>query len=114
MGSGRRRCFTTHYSLFLWGKIVEKCRNAFLALGRNAQTRDQCGVFRIDALGVFARGASAAQRQLLGFALRDGAALGEQAQHALDRFIGTWSAEQESELLEAIEVFEQVDESFWQ
>ena len=34
--------------------------------------------------------------------------------HALDRFIGTWSAEQESELLEAIEVFEQVDESFWQ
>jgi antitoxin (DNA-binding transcriptional repressor) of toxin-antitoxin stability system len=33
--------------------------------------------------------------------------------HALDRFIGTWSAEQEAELLEAIEVFEQVDESFW-
>lgn len=33
--------------------------------------------------------------------------------HALDRFIGTWSAEQEAELLAAIEVFEQVDESFW-
>lgn len=33
--------------------------------------------------------------------------------HALDRFIGTWSAEQEAELLQAIEVFEQVDESFW-
>jgi prevent-host-death family protein len=33
--------------------------------------------------------------------------------HALDRFIGTWSAEQEAELLEAVEVFEQVDESFW-
>ena len=31
--------------------------------------------------------------------------------HALDRFIGTWSAEQEAELLKAIEVFEQVDES---
>ncbi len=34
--------------------------------------------------------------------------------HALDRFIGTWSAEQEAEVLEAVEVFEQVDESFWQ
>jgi antitoxin (DNA-binding transcriptional repressor) of toxin-antitoxin stability system len=33
--------------------------------------------------------------------------------HALDRFMGTWSAEQEAELLQAIEVFEQVDESFW-
>jgi antitoxin (DNA-binding transcriptional repressor) of toxin-antitoxin stability system len=33
--------------------------------------------------------------------------------HALDRFIGTWSAEQEAELLQAVEVFEQVDESFW-
>ena len=33
---------------------------------------------------------------------------------ALDRFIGTWSAEQEAEVLEAVEVFEQVDESFWQ
>jgi prevent-host-death family protein len=33
--------------------------------------------------------------------------------HALDRFIGTWSAEQEAELLKAIEVFEQVDESVW-
>jgi prevent-host-death family protein len=33
--------------------------------------------------------------------------------HALDRFIGTWSAEQEAEVLQAIAVFEQVDESFW-
>lgn len=34
--------------------------------------------------------------------------------HALDRFIGTWSAEQEAEVLQAVQVFEQVDESFWQ
>jgi prevent-host-death family protein len=34
--------------------------------------------------------------------------------HALDRFIGTWSAEQEAEVLKAVEVFEQVDGSFWQ
>jgi antitoxin (DNA-binding transcriptional repressor) of toxin-antitoxin stability system len=34
--------------------------------------------------------------------------------HALDRFIGTWSAEQEAEILKAVEVFERVDESFWQ
>lgn len=34
--------------------------------------------------------------------------------HALDRFIGTWSAEQETEILAAVEVFERVDESFWQ
>ena len=33
---------------------------------------------------------------------------------ALDRFIGTWSAEQEAEVLNANEVFEQVDEAFWQ
>lgn len=33
---------------------------------------------------------------------------------ALDRFIGTWSAEQEAEVLRAVEFFEQVDESFWQ
>jgi prevent-host-death family protein len=33
--------------------------------------------------------------------------------HALDRFIGTWSPEQAAEMLKAIEVFEQVDESFW-
>lgn len=32
----------------------------------------------------------------------------------LDRFIGTWSAEQEAEVLKAVEIFEQVDESFWQ
>ena len=34
--------------------------------------------------------------------------------HALDRFIGTRSAEQEAEVLKAIEVFEHVDHSFWQ
>lgn len=34
--------------------------------------------------------------------------------HALDRFIGTWPAEQEAEVLRGIEVFERVDESFWQ
>jgi len=34
--------------------------------------------------------------------------------HALDRFIGTWSAEQEAEVLNAVEVLEQVDGSFWQ
>lgn len=34
--------------------------------------------------------------------------------HALDRFIGTWSAEQEAEVLQAVQIFEQVDESFWQ
>lgn len=32
---------------------------------------------------------------------------------ALDRFIGTWSGEQEAEVLKAVEIFEQVDESFW-
>ena len=34
--------------------------------------------------------------------------------HALDRFMGTWTAEQEAELLQAVAIFEQVDESFWQ
>jgi len=34
--------------------------------------------------------------------------------NALDRFIGTWSAEQEAEVLKAVEIFEQVDASFWQ
>ncbi len=33
--------------------------------------------------------------------------------HSLDRFIGTWSAEEEAEFLKAVEIFEQVDESFW-
>jgi len=33
---------------------------------------------------------------------------------ALDRFIGTWSAEQEVEVLKAVEIFGQVDHSFWQ
>jgi prevent-host-death family protein len=34
--------------------------------------------------------------------------------HALDRFIGTWSAEQEAEVLDAVEAFEHIDESLWQ
>lgn len=38
----------------------------------------------------------------------------ERVGHALDRFIGTWSAEQEAEVLKAVEIFEQVDDSFWQ
>jgi len=33
--------------------------------------------------------------------------------HAMDHFMGTWTAEQEDELLKAVEIFEQVDESFW-
>jgi len=33
--------------------------------------------------------------------------------HSLDRFIGDWSAEEEAEFLKAVEIFEQVDESFW-
>jgi prevent-host-death family protein len=33
--------------------------------------------------------------------------------HSLDWLIGTWSEEEEREFLEAIEVFEQIDESFW-
>lgn len=32
---------------------------------------------------------------------------------ALDRFIGTWTPEDEAELLRAVEVFERVDEAFW-
>jgi len=32
---------------------------------------------------------------------------------SLDHFFGTWSAEEEAELLKATEVFEQIDESFW-
>ena len=32
---------------------------------------------------------------------------------SLDRFIGTWTAEEEEELLRSVEVFEQVDESLW-
>ncbi|HEX4965816.1 MAG TPA: hypothetical protein VF173_33720 [Thermoanaerobaculia bacterium] len=33
--------------------------------------------------------------------------------HSLDRFMGTWTAEEEAELLKAVEIFERVDESFW-
>ncbi len=38
----------------------------------------------------------------------------KRAGHALDRFIGTWSAQQEAEVLRAVKVFGQVDEAFWQ
>ena len=34
--------------------------------------------------------------------------------NSLDRFIGTWSAEEEAEFLQAIQIFEHVDEPFWQ
>ena len=33
--------------------------------------------------------------------------------NSLDAYIGVWSAEEEAEFLESIEVFEQIDESFW-
>lgn len=39
---------------------------------------------------------------------------GKKIGHALDRFMGTRTAEEEAEFLKAVEVFEQVDESFWQ
>lgn len=45
----------------------------------------------------------------LGELIEEAASVG----HALDRFIGTWSAEQEAEVLKAVELFEQVDNSFW-
>ncbi len=32
---------------------------------------------------------------------------------SLDMFIGTWSADQEKELLDSIQVFDQLDRSFW-
>jgi prevent-host-death family protein len=38
---------------------------------------------------------------------------GKKVGNALDRFIGTWTAEEEAEFLRTVEVFEQVDESFW-
>lgn len=33
--------------------------------------------------------------------------------NSLDRFIGIWSAEEAAEFLKAIEVFDEIDESFW-
>lgn len=33
--------------------------------------------------------------------------------HALDGFIGVWSRAEEDDFLESIQVFEQIDESFW-
>lgn len=46
--------------------------------------------------------------------LQEESRTGKKIGHALDRFMGTWTAEEEAEFLKAIEVFEQVDESFWQ
>jgi hypothetical protein len=50
--------------------------------------------------------------------IRRGAGLGDASAStaigtALDRFIGTWSEADEQELLEAVAVFERVDEEFW-
>jgi hypothetical protein len=51
--------------------------------------------------------------------LRRGAGLSEPNErpnvigNALDPFIGTWSRDEEEELLRAIEVLEQIDESLW-
>jgi hypothetical protein len=33
--------------------------------------------------------------------------------NSLDDFIGSWSEEQERELLEAVQIFERIDDSFW-
>ncbi len=33
--------------------------------------------------------------------------------HALDGFIGVWSREEERDFLESVQLFEQIDESFW-
>lgn len=33
--------------------------------------------------------------------------------NSLDRYIGVWSGEEAAEFLKSIEVFEQIDESFW-
>ena len=50
--------------------------------------------------------------------LRRGAGLGDPSAstaigNALDQFIGTWSEADEQELLEAVAVFDRVDEEFW-
>ena len=52
--------------------------------------------------------------------MRQGAGLGEKPAPenvvgaSLDDFIGSWSASRERELLDAVAVFEKIDESFWQ
>lgn len=46
--------------------------------------------------------------------LQEAPRTGKKIGHGLDRFMGTWKAEEEAEFLKAVEVFEQVDESFWQ
>jgi hypothetical protein len=33
--------------------------------------------------------------------------------NSLDRYIGVWSATEEAEFRKSIEVFEEIDESFW-
>lgn len=51
--------------------------------------------------------------------LRRGAGLDEQQEHPgrvgsrLDEFIGSWSEEEERELLDAVDAFDQIDESLW-
>ena len=51
--------------------------------------------------------------------MRRGAGLGPEGRAAnlvgtgLDRFIGVWSAEEEAELLEAVESLEQIDPELW-
>ncbi|MCH9649483.1 MAG: hypothetical protein K0U98_14670 [Deltaproteobacteria bacterium] len=51
--------------------------------------------------------------------LRKGAGIDEEGPspptigRSLDPFIGTWSEDQEAELLEAIAPFEEVEEAFW-
>jgi len=38
---------------------------------------------------------------------------GEVIGNSLDGYIGVWSVAEEAEFLKAIEVFEEIDESFW-
>ena len=48
-----------------------------------------------------------------GAGIPTGNARAEVIGHSLDAFIGTWSEEEERELLEAVEIFEQVDDELW-
>lgn len=38
---------------------------------------------------------------------------GEKIGHSLDEFFGDWSDEEAKEFMDAVEVFEQIDESMW-
>src|SRR6478752_3017481 len=57
--------------------LVEERVQTTLAFGGNAQAGDQRGVVAVGALGAFRRHAGHAQRELLGFVLRDRAAFAE-------------------------------------